>query len=124
MFSSILSVVASAGKDQLAFIAGCPHVDCAEPSVAGPEDRYGANIGRMEWLDSDRVRAALAEANPGFTSSQLDRVLEALRRQHEDPEDHDRSLIAERLAWTPEQRLRALEEWLAFIEPARTAKRR
>jgi hypothetical protein len=34
-------------------------------------------------------------------------VAAALRRQAEDPDDHDRSLITERLSWTPEQRLEA-----------------
>jgi hypothetical protein len=28
-------------------------------------------------------------------------VRAVLRRQEEDPDEHDRSLIAERLAWTP-----------------------
>ena len=41
-------------------------------------------------------------------------VREALRRQQEDPDDHDRSLIVERLAWTPEQRLRANGAYLRF----------
>jgi hypothetical protein len=34
-------------------------------------------------------------------------VREVVRRQHEDPEEHDRSLIAERLSWTPDERLEA-----------------
>jgi hypothetical protein len=38
---------------------------------------------------------------------------EALERQ-EDPEAHDRSLIVERLAWTPEQRLAANAAFLKF----------
>lgn len=38
----------------------------------------------------------------------------ALRRQLEDPDDHDRSLIAERLAWTPQQRLDANAAFLRF----------
>jgi hypothetical protein len=38
---------------------------------------------------------------------------EALQRQ-EDPEAHDRSLIVERLAWTPEQRLAANAAFLEF----------
>ena len=34
-------------------------------------------------------------------------VAAALRRQTEDPDDHDRGLITERLSWTPEERLAA-----------------
>jgi hypothetical protein len=38
---------------------------------------------------------------------------EALKSQ-DDPEAHDRSLIVERLAWTPEQRLDANAAFLRF----------
>lgn len=38
---------------------------------------------------------------------------EALKSQ-DDPEAHDRSLIVERLAWTPEQRLDANTAFLRF----------
>ncbi|HEX9724584.1 MAG TPA: hypothetical protein VGC53_09930 [Vicinamibacteria bacterium] len=38
---------------------------------------------------------------------------EALQRQS-DPEEHDRSLIVERLAWTPEERLDANAAFLRF----------
>jgi hypothetical protein len=41
-------------------------------------------------------------------------VAEAIRRQVEDPEEHDRSLIAERLSWTPQQRLEANASFLRF----------
>ena len=41
-------------------------------------------------------------------------VTAALRRQAEDPEDHDRSLIAERLSWSPHQRLEANAAFLRF----------
>lgn len=47
-------------------------------------------------------------------------VREAVRRQHEDPEEHDRSLIAERLAWTPEERLEAnaaFVRWYLTVRP-------
>jgi hypothetical protein len=47
-------------------------------------------------------------------------VREAVRRQHEDPEEHDRSLIAERLAWTPDERLEAnaaFVRWYLSIRP-------
>jgi hypothetical protein len=47
-------------------------------------------------------------------------VREAVRRQHEDPEEHDRSLIAERLAWTPEERLEAnanFVRWYLGVRP-------
>ena len=40
-------------------------------------------------------------------------VLEALRRQGE-PDTHDRSLIVERLSWTPQQRLEANAAFLRF----------
>ena len=42
-----------------------------------------------------------------------DRLREALERQ-EDGEAHDRGLIVERLAWTPEQRLEANAAFLRF----------
>ncbi|MGH9461355.1 MAG: hypothetical protein ACRD1X_09065 [Vicinamibacteria bacterium] len=38
---------------------------------------------------------------------------EALKRQG-DPDEHDRSLIVERLAWTPEERLEANAAFLRF----------
>jgi hypothetical protein len=41
-------------------------------------------------------------------------VAAALRRQVEDPDDHDRSLITERLSWTPRQRLEANAAFLRF----------
>jgi len=65
------------------------------------------------------VRDALKRANPGFSARELDDAVLAVRRQHEDPEEHDRSLIAERLSWSPEERLRALQSFLAFVEKAR-----
>jgi hypothetical protein len=40
-------------------------------------------------------------------------VAEALRRQR-DPDEHDRSLIRERLRWSPEQRLRANAAFVRF----------
>ncbi|MGH9256044.1 MAG: hypothetical protein ACRD3C_15905 [Vicinamibacterales bacterium] len=47
-----------------------------------------------------------------------DALRDALARQHED-EAHDRSLILERLAWTPEQRLAANAAFLRFYLAAR-----
>ena len=47
-----------------------------------------------------------------------DALVEALQRQS-DPDDHDRSLIVERLAWTPEQRLDANTAFLRFYFSAR-----
>ena len=47
-------------------------------------------------------------------------VREAVRRQHEDAEDHDISLIRERLRWTPEERLEAnaaFVRWYLSIRP-------
>ncbi len=43
-----------------------------------------------------------------------DALREALKMQDDDPEAHDRSLIVERLAWTPEQRLEANAAFLRF----------
>jgi hypothetical protein len=40
-------------------------------------------------------------------------VAEALRRQS-DPDEHDRSLIRERLSWLPEQRLAANAAFVRF----------
>jgi hypothetical protein len=67
-----------------------------------------------------RLRASLAQANPDLSQERLEKVLAGLLRQGEDTEDHDRSLIAERMSWTPEQRLKSLEAFLAFVERART----
>jgi hypothetical protein len=47
------------------------------------------------------------------TRSQQDAIREALEKQGE-TETHDRSLIVERLAWTPEQRLEANAAFLRF----------
>lgn len=46
-------------------------------------------------------------------SNHADALLEALRQQAE-PDAHDRGLILERLAWTPEQRLEANAAFLRF----------
>ena len=77
----------------------------------------------MGWESNEVgvLRASLAAANPECTPDQIEAVVEALRRQHEDPEEHDRSLIAERLAWTPDERLGALQAWLAFIDRTKVA---
>jgi len=53
-------------------------------------------------------------------SSDDDALRAALARQH-DPDAHDRSLILERLAWTPEQRLQANAVFLRFYLAARPA---
>jgi hypothetical protein len=47
------------------------------------------------------------------TSELADALREALRRQG-DGDAHDRGLILERLAWTPEQRLEANAAFLRF----------
>jgi hypothetical protein len=53
-------------------------------------------------------------ATTDHTPQDTSRLLrEALRRQ-EDEASHDRSLIVERLAWTPEQRLDANTAFLRF----------
>ncbi len=41
-------------------------------------------------------------------------VAAAVRRQAEDPDDHDRSLITERLSWSPQRRLEANASFLRF----------
>ena len=46
-------------------------------------------------------------------------VQDALRRQIEDPEAHDVSLIEECLNLTPEERLQRLTSWVAFVASAR-----
>jgi hypothetical protein len=65
------------------------------------------------------LREALEAARPRLTSREIDELLMAVRRQHEDPEEHDRSLISERLAWSPDERLQALQSFLSFVERAR-----
>ena len=52
-------------------------------------------------------------ASTHHASSHARLLDEALRRQ-EDEESHDRGLIVERLAWTPEQRLEANTAFLSF----------
>jgi hypothetical protein len=47
-------------------------------------------------------------------------VRRALLRQREHPEDHDLSLIRERLRWTPEERLEAnaaFVRWYLSVRP-------
>jgi hypothetical protein len=47
-------------------------------------------------------------------------VRRAVLRQREDPADHDLSLIRERLAWTPEERLEAnaiFIRWYLEVRP-------
>jgi len=68
------------------------------------------------------LREALGTANPRLSPSEIDDLLLAVRRQHEDPEEHDRSLISERLAWSPDERLRALQSFLGFVERARSSR--
>ena len=46
-------------------------------------------------------------------------VRDALRRQIENPEDHDVSLIEECLSLTPDERLQRLTSWVAFVASAR-----
>ena len=53
--------------------------------------------------------------NPVRDGSALDRALE----QQANGEDHDRGLIVERLAWTPEQRLEANAAFLRFYHDVR-----
>jgi len=46
-------------------------------------------------------------------------VERALRRQREDPDDHDLGLIVERLARTPEERLLDLQSMLKLLAEVR-----
>lgn len=46
-------------------------------------------------------------------------VRDALRRQVEDPGDHDASLIEECLNLTADERLQRLTSWVAFVTSAR-----
>lgn len=48
-----------------------------------------------------------------WTRQEYDAIRQALRQQGDD-EAHDRSLIVERLAWTPEERLEANAAFLRF----------
>jgi hypothetical protein len=68
------------------------------------------------------LREALATSTPGVSPPEIDTLVEAIRRQHEDPEEHDRSLIAERLTRSPLERLRALQAFLGFAERARASR--
>jgi hypothetical protein len=68
------------------------------------------------------LREGLSRANPGFTERELDDAVRAILRQHDDPEEHDRSLIAERLRWSPDERLRALQSFLTFVDEARASR--
>ena len=68
------------------------------------------------------LREVLESAEPRLSAGQIDDLLRAVRRQHEDPEEHDRSLISERLAWSPDERLQALQSFLTFVERARASR--
>jgi hypothetical protein len=57
-------------------------------------------------------------AGADHKTEQLAAARAALEQQRDD-ESHDRSLIVERLAWTPEQRLRANTAFLRFYLLAR-----
>ncbi len=46
-------------------------------------------------------------------------IRDSLRRQIEDPEDHDVGLIEECLSLTPDERLQRLTSWVAFVASAR-----
>ena len=58
----------------------------------------------------------------------MDEIVEAaieaaLKRQQEDPDDHDISLIGQCLRLSPEERLRRMASWANFIIAARTEMR-
>lgn len=67
-------------------------------------------------------RSSLARANPSLAPAEIERALEAIRREHEDPEQHDRTLIQNALARSPLERLRAMVALQNFIERARRAR--
>ena len=46
-------------------------------------------------------------------------VQDAVRRQIEDPLDHDVTLMEECLGLTPDERLQRLTSWVAFVASAR-----
>jgi hypothetical protein len=66
-------------------------------------------------------RAAVQSAMAVEDVPAADAVRQALLRQQEDPDEHDRSLIVKRLAWTPEQRLAANAAFLRFYLALRPA---
>jgi hypothetical protein len=51
---------------------------------------------------------------PDPSLTEADAIEKALRKLRDDGDDHDRSLIVERLAWTPEERLEANAAFLRF----------
>lgn len=51
---------------------------------------------------------------PDPSLQEADAIAKALRKLRDDGDDHDRSLIVERLAWTPEERLEANAAFLRF----------
>ena len=65
------------------------------------------------------LREALETAQPRLSAREIEHLLLAVGLQHADPEEHDRSLISERLAWSPDERLHALQSFLDFVERAR-----
>ena len=56
-----------------------------------------------------------------FVDTDPGAVLEAIRRQNEDPEDHDLSLIDECLGLTPEERLQRLAAWVNMVDELRAS---
>ena len=84
--------------------------------------RYDEQMSGLGALELAALREGLGRANPGFTDLELDEAVRAILRQHEDPEEHDRSLIAERLWWSPDERLRALQSFLSFVDEARASR--
>ena len=83
---------------------------------------YDGGVTRLDPPSLDALREALEGADPALTPREIDDLVLAIRRQHEDPEEHDRSLISERLSWSPDERLRALQSFLGFVERARSSR--
>lgn len=79
-------------------------------------------MSKPESFEPAVLREALARTNPALSAREIEQLVQAVRQQHDDPEEHDRSLIAERLSWSPEERLRALQSFLGFAERARASR--
>lgn len=83
---------------------------------------YDGGVTSLGTPQLEAIREALESANPALSPGEIDAAVRAVLRQHEDTEEHDRSLISERLSWSPDERLRALQSFLSFVERARDSR--
>lgn len=108
-----------------------PRGDDPAPSLAEASEGFrgarlsGKRLPRSNLLSTRRLSpfspTRLCDPSLGYTDQQMsqstrsqqDAIREALEKQGE-TETHDRSLIVERLSWTPEQRLEANAAFLRF----------